>query len=66
MLVGTNTSGIYTITTGGEMPFITPESESPMTYREVDHAMKGMSMKKSPGSYDIMHGYQQSKRENIT
>ena len=36
LLVGTNTSVMYTMTTGGEMPVITKDSESPITYREVE------------------------------
>ena len=49
-----NTSVIYTMTTGGEMPVITPEFESPLTYREVEHPLMGTPMKNSPGSDDII------------
>ena len=38
----------------GEMPAITTGSISPITYQEVEYALKGMSMKKSPGPDDIV------------
>ena len=38
----------------GEMPVITTGSISPITYQEVEYALKGMSMSKSPGTDDII------------
>jgi uncharacterized membrane-anchored protein YhcB (DUF1043 family) len=36
-----------------EIPVIRPESESPIMKREVEHALKGMPMKKAPGPDEI-------------
>ena len=38
----------------GEMLVITTGSISPITYQEVEYALKGMSMMKSPGPDDIV------------
>ena len=38
----------------GEMPVITTGSISPITYQEVEYALKGMPMRKSPGTDDIV------------
>ena len=38
----------------GEMPVITTGSISPITYQEVEYALKGMPMRKSPGPDDIV------------
>ena len=38
----------------GEMPVITKGSISPITYQEVEYALKGMPMRKSPGPDDIV------------
>ena len=38
----------------GEMPVITTDSISPITYQEVEYALKGMPMRKSPGPDDIV------------
>ena len=38
----------------GEMPVITTGSISPITYQEVERALKGMPMRKSPGPDDIV------------
>ena len=37
----------------GDMPEIVADVESSLTQREVEHALRGMSMKKSPGPDDI-------------
>ena len=37
----------------GNMPEIVAEVESPITQREVEHALRGMPMKKSPSPDDI-------------
>ena len=37
----------------GDMTVITPGSESPLTYREVEQALKGMPVKKYHGHNDI-------------
>ena len=37
----------------GEMPEIVAKVQSPITQREVEHALRGMPMKKSPGPDDI-------------
>ena len=37
-----------------EMPVITTGSISPITYPEVEYALKGMPMRKSPGPDDIV------------
>ena len=38
----------------GEMPVFTTGSISPITYQEVEYALKGMPMRKSPGPDDIV------------
>ena len=38
----------------GEMPVITTGSISPITYQEVEYAVKGVPMRKSPGPDDIV------------
>ena len=38
----------------GEMPVITTDSISPITYQEFEYALKGMPMRKSPGPDDIV------------
>ena len=38
----------------GEMPVITTGSISPNTYQEVEYALKGVPMRKSPGPDDIV------------
>ena len=38
----------------GEMPVITTGSISPITYQEVEYALKGMPMRKSLGPDDIV------------
>ena len=38
----------------GDMPVITIGSISPITYQEVEYALKGMPMRKSPGPDDIV------------
>ena len=38
----------------GEMPVITTGSILPITYQEVEYALKGMPMRKSPGPDDIV------------
>ena len=37
----------------GDMPEIVAKVDSPITQREVEHALRGMPMKKSPGPDDI-------------
>ena len=37
----------------GDMPEIVAEVESPITQREVEHALRGMPMKRSPGPDNI-------------
>ena len=37
----------------GDMPEIVAEAESSITRHEVEHALRGMPMKKSPGPDDI-------------
>ena len=44
-----NISELYNDDNRGDMPDIAAEVESPITRREVEHALRGMPEKKSPG-----------------
>ena len=44
---------LYNYDNRGEMPVIPAEVESSITRREVEHALRGMPEKKSPGPYGI-------------
>ena len=44
---------LYNDDNSGDMPDIAAEVESPITRREVEHVLRGMQKKKSPGSDGI-------------